>query len=418
MADIHWVGNALAVSQVETFQVTAFDASTTYDITINGIVISTLGVSSVNATAAALQVLLDASTHPYFSTITWSVLTDTITATGPAGSPFIAGATATGGTGTIGAGSITTTHSGPNDWDTDLNWSGGAVPVSADNVTIKDSSNNIAWGLDQNAVDLGNFIIEKSYTGLLGLRLDAFATDGAGVTNVTTATEYRDHYLIIGYDNLDIGENISQGSPAGSRRIKIDNDKAGSSTITVHDTATTSTEVGLPSVRFLFGNSGQDLFVRKAPGGVGVAVDEANETSTMGDVNISDTTTTAQVFIAAGVTITTFTQLGGNNVLQAAATMTSITLNGGLLRTEGDYTITTATNNSGTWTCNHIKTAGDAITTLNVNGGLVDGLLSSEARIWGIVNLEVGGRIRADDSFVTITTLNEPSGVPYTLSAS
>ena len=70
MATKRWKGGALAVSQVGTFTLTAYDVLTTYKITINGKVVSVLGQGGTTATTAtALQAALTASTIPEFTKV-------------------------------------------------------------------------------------------------------------------------------------------------------------------------------------------------------------------------------------------------------------------------------------------------------------------------------------------------------------
>lgn len=420
MADIYWVGDAPAVAQVHTGSIDTVDATpsdNTFTVTIGGIAISEPGDTDVATTATNLRASLNASTHPYFSTITWSGTSGDIIGTADtAGVPFTAALTVTGGgTGTVTDFAVTTASAGPNDWSTALNWSGGAVPVNADNVTFRDNAVNVAWGLDQSAVELGNVIIEQTYTGRIGLDRTNFATSANGETvSSTVAAEYREDYLIVGYDNLDIGQNFGPGSPAGSRRLKIDNDQTtGTPRCTVHNTASSSVDSGLPGIRLKFNNASTELFIRAAPGGVGVAIDEPNETSTLSKVSIPDFATNSAVHISDGVTITTFEQFGGFHVLQAAGTVTTLNVNGGTLTTEGAYKFTTANMNGGTWNANNLDGSDVIADTVNLNGGTLDTLNSSRARTITTLNVEQGGTIRADNSILTITTLTDPDG-PYT----
>lgn len=72
MATRTWLGTAAAVAQVSTVQVTAYDAATTYKLTVNGNVISTIAAGSVNATATALAAAWNLSTVPEFTGVTAS----------------------------------------------------------------------------------------------------------------------------------------------------------------------------------------------------------------------------------------------------------------------------------------------------------------------------------------------------------
>jgi len=410
MAKKYWKGGAGAVAQISTIQITANDTATTYEVTIGGVTVSVPGnAGGVNSTATDLQVALAASTDPYFSAITWTVATDTVTGTAAvAGVPFVATTSVTGGTGTIGAPSTTTASAGPNDWSTADNWSDGIVPATGDTVILADSAVNISWGLDQNAITLTELRIEQTYTGKLGLARSVFATSSDADTTDATATEYRQDYLKAGVTTLTIGQHLGPGNSAGSGRLKIDNVKTGASTTTIHNTGT-GVEANLPAVRLLAANAGADLYVRNAPGGVGVAVDEPGETSTIGSVVISDITQVSRVFLSDGVTITTWQQAGGDNVLQAAATVTTVDVDGGVLLTDGDFGITTCNVTGGILHPHNAPATGNAIGTLNLTGGTVDATGSGASRTWGTVNPD-GGALKLDDAAVTITTLDTPAG--------
>jgi len=416
MSTIYWKGTADAVAQVSTIQITADDAATTYKVTIGGVEVSCSGAGTgVNDTASALQAALDASTHPYFTAITWTVATDTVTGTaGTAGVPFVATSSVSGGTGTIGAVTASTASSGPNDWSTADNWSGGAVPVNSDDVIIQDNDVNICWGLDQNSVALTSLTIKKTYTGKIGLRYTEFATSADGDTRDSSKPEYRDTYLKIVSTSVDLGEHFGPGAPAGSTRIKLDLHTT-ASTVIVHGTANTSAETGLPAVRLKATHANTDVYVRSAPGGVGVAVDVPGETSTVRKISVSDTTTKSRVSCGAGTTLTTWEQLGGSNVLEAAGTVTTVETNGGTLQIEGSYTITALNVNGGTVNDNH--GGSPAVTTATLKGGVTDTQGSNQDRTYTTVNLWPGATLQGDSDNLTITTLNE-SGGKYTLSAS
>lgn len=105
------------------------------------------------------------------------------------------------------------------------------------------------------------------------------------------------------------------------------------------------------------------------------------------------------------MTLTNFTQDGGDNFLKAAATITKIESNGGELITEGAYAVTTLEMNGGIVTSN----ATGAIAACNLKGGTLDMLGSNEARTITVLNPD-GGTIRLDDDVVTVGTWNEPSG--------
>lgn len=410
MSDIYWNGTAPAVAQVENHTIDVFDVTSTYKLTIGDVTVEQIGLVDQETTAAALNVKLDAETHVYFTAIDWTIASAIITATASfAGVPFVIVPSVDGGTGTITQ-SGGTVNSGPNDWNTADNWSGNVVPVNSDDVIIENSSNSIRWGLDQSAVTLTSLIIKKSFAGKIGLKEKVFAQSSNGETVTNADVEYRDSYLNIKATDVQIGENLSNASQTGSGLIKLDLDSV-ASTITVFDSASAA-ETNKPAIQLLANNSSTQIFVREAKGGVGVAVGQPFETSTISRVDIGDSMTQSGVTLGAGVNITTWTQKSGTNFIEAATTITTVSCLGGTLKTEGDFTITTANvGDSGVLLTNNIKTAGVAITTLNIESlGEVDTLESSEARTFTTVNLSRDSVIKADRSILTITTLNEPSG--------
>lgn len=410
MATIYWEGQATAVAQVASSSIDSVDATpanNTFTVTIGGVAISQAGTTNANTTAVALVALLNASTHPYFSAITWTAPgSGVIRGTADtAGVPFEAALTVTGGgSGTVTDFSDDTASSGPNDWSTADNWSGGAVPVNSDIVIIKDGAVNIFWGLDNNGVSLTRLEIHKTYTGRIGLNYSEFTTDGTGTTD-SSAPEYRDVYLKIGTSTCYIGDQYGPGTPNGSQRICLDLHTVACQ-CTVYSTSTGSSETNRPCVRLKANSSSTDIFIRGGSGGVGIASEVPGETSTIGDISISGSS--ARVFVSSGVTLTNIYQVLGESFVLAAATITSINVEGGLITLEGDYTITTLNLNGGEVICNNIKTAGNAITTANLNGGLLDGSQSSESRTWATINLNKGGSF-SKSSAITITTLNEDS---------
>lgn len=415
MATKYFIGGATAVAQVWTGTITAVDATpanNTFTVTIGGIAVTVTGVTDVAATATALRAALNASTHPYFSAITWSGTSGNIVGTADtAGVPFVATLTKAGaGTGTVTDFSVTTACAGPSHWSTATNWSDGAVPVDADNVIIANISQNICYGLSQSSVNLGYLRIEQTYTGKIGLPSFKFATDANAETFTTTVPEYREQYLDIDFDTCDIGQHFGTGAPVGSRRIKVKNSTANASVITVHNTGSAPEETGMTAVQLIPSHADHDVYVRGARAGVGIATGKPGETATVGTVAVSAEDTQTQVIVGPGVTMTDYSQNGGNNQVQAAATIATVLVNDGILTLDGDYTITSLTVNGGTVNDNHKKSSGNAVTTANINGGAVDLSGSSEPRTWATVNPD-GGSITADFSVVTFTSIDEPTGL-------
>lgn len=416
MATKRWTGKSIAVSQVEDGAILTFDAATTYKLTIGGIVVSVLGNTNVNTTAADLITAAAASTHPYFTAITWTnpaAPSATITATATTtGVPFTATLTATGGTGTVTAFSVTTASTGPQHWDDANNWDTGTLPGAADDVIIEDSTSEILYGIDVITAGLDSIKIFQSFSGKIGLDSLRFST-GLNSSNAN-AVEYREDYLKIDVDDIQIGQQIGPGNPAGSPRIKIDNINAAASLMTVFNTGSGSSESNLPAVRYKSNHANADVTLLSAPAGVGIGKDFDGETSLNGDITVRASSSADRLFIGQGVTYTNYTQFDGNCIIDSAATLTLVKATGGELEIFGDFTITTLTNDGSTVTDNHIKTGGDAVTTMNNTTGSMDLNQSNNARTIGTLNQGREATLLIDPNVVTVTTFVKPSD-PYQL---
>lgn len=415
MATKYWLGSSATplVAQIAKAVFATYDVATTYKITIGGVVISQVGTGgTLTATLSALATALNASTHPYFSGITWSsTATEIIGTADTTGVGFSFTGSTSGGTGTCSTPfTITTAGSGPQWWNVATNWSDNAVPVNGDTVYIKNSTTSILWGLDQSAVTLTKLVIDKSFTGKIGLRHYEFATSADGATATANLNDPRDTYLKISATESHIGIFEGDGDVNGSGRIKIDFGSVSGQSCTVWDTASGATDTGYPSILLLMNHNTFNLYVRSAPAAVGVAKGAPNETSTLALCSISDDSENTQVQFGDGVTCTTWTQSGGDNILRAAATVTTVNVNGGNLVIEGDFTITTLNINGATVVDNHIKTSGNAVTTCNFyeRGGSIDFTKSNVARTYATTNLKQQAALNFDKAVVTFTSLVMP----------
>ena len=274
------------------------------------------------------------------------------------------------------------------DFAEDGNWGGGlsaANPANADTVYFKDSSQAVTTGWDQSAVALTALYIEKSYTGNIG---DSY------------------NYLQIGTVRLEIGQNLSAASPAGSGRIKIDLGAATTCTAIIYD-AGTPTDANMPSVRLLAVDAATTIEVRK--GKVAVAY-ETGEVSTIGELVVGSVTNKdedADVWLGEGVTITTITQSGGElDVADSAGTLTTLDVFGGKCRYNGGAAITTANIfGDGTVELNKHGT----ITTLNVfDSGHADFSKTINSREITTAKVGGSGKITYDPAVLTMTNKIQP----------
>jgi len=266
------------------------------------------------------------------------------------------------------------------DWATAANWTGAAVPVNGDDVYFVDSSQSVTEGFAQGAVTLGSLNIAQSYTGLIGT--------AAG-------------YLVINATVLRIGYHYGPGTPAGSGRIKL-NLGAAASTAIIFNTGSPDDSY-LPAVRLLCNHANTTVEVRK--GTVGIAC-EPTETSTLSKVSVSyvsQVTADADVYIGAGVTLTTLDKSGGDCVLECAAT--TVTNGAGKLITAGSGAITTMNCTGGTIESNSSGT----ITTCNAfDAGYIDFTKAQAARTVTTLKIGNSARISLDPSIITLTNKIQP----------
>lgn len=414
MATRYWLGGASAVAQVANATFATYDVTTTRTITIGGVGIGAVDSGgTLTAALTALAVLLNASTHPYFAAITWSSNATQIIGTADvAGVPFVFLASVSGGTGTVSnTYTVATASAGPNDWSTAGNWSGQTLPVDGDTIIFKDSSVSVAWGLDQSSIQPALLRIDQTYTGRIGLRRDQFARAVDGTNLETSVVEYRSQYLHILPVLCELGQNFSAQTANGSGRLKL-NFGTDPCTCTIFNTAASPTDSGQTAVQILSDDAATAIFVRSAPGGVGIAIGPG-ETSTLATVSISDTTSGSKVFCGPGTTLTTWSQKGGTNLISPAATVTTVTVEGGTLTIEGTAAITTMNVYGGTVYSNSTGT----ITTAECNGSsaVIDFLQSNQART--VTNMRVySGTVKADGSVMTFTNIVDRNQ-KYTLTA-
>jgi len=162
MSDINWEGGAPAIAQVidftpanvevgDVFTITLRDdADDSYQITFTATATTVANVVTGLYDAA---VIATAAGHGPWGSVTAADNTTKLTITADtAGTPFWYTTTAVDGGGadtqTLTA-SVATASSGPNDYNVAANYSGGAVPGTADNLRIpKWATDGILYGLD------------------------------------------------------------------------------------------------------------------------------------------------------------------------------------------------------------------------------------------------------------------------------
>ncbi len=334
MASTRWRGGAAKATQVNTFTfagtwevgdlIRVSAGSKSWDYAVTSTVIATFLPLFVTAFEA-----LAAADYPELAEVTASGATPVLTLTcNTAGVPFSITLTpleAGGGAadaqtieaaGIATTGTVATAATGPNHWDNALNWSGGAVPVNADVVTLDFSADQIKYGLAQSGVTLAALYVTSSFSGELGLPV----TNQDG----TSYPEYRSRYLAIGATLCVIGD----GDGRGSGRVNIDFGTV-QTAMTVRATGT-GLESDTEAVQLKGTHASNALTV--AGGEVAVAGFNG-EVSTLLTLKESSGT----VRLGPAVTLGTVTQTGGTLTLHGAATTVTRTAGSTTLRGSGAY---------------------------------------------------------------------------------
>ena len=426
MATVFWTGTAPKVAQISTATPADVDIGDTFKLHVGSEDLTFVATAATVANVCTgLQALWAASTHPYHTTVgtTDDATHITFTAINP-GVEFICTSSIIDGLGGLAPSmpmATTTANAGPNVLTTPANWSAGAIPAIGDMVVIEgDIRPNICWDLGGlSAVNLGECTISQTFTGSIGLNSRKFAitADATGYSE-TPAPEYRAVYLDAHAVDYYVGRHDGPGSPSGSARLMLD--VSTSARIRIHNTGRQASEPGLPAVRLLSNTATGDLYIRRAPGGVGLAVDAPDETSQIDYVQIAAAGNDTRVQLGDGVTMDRWRQDGSNSILAIGdgRTVSSATVNGGTLTTEGAGDVTTVNACGGLVTLNHHGGAGVCVTVLELEGGVCDLAASKGPRTVTTGNLHQGVTLKGDTSVVTITTLNAPADGPYQLEVS
>lgn len=400
MANMYWKGGATAVAQVDDITPGGtIEPGDIFILTVTGENGDTTTVSftatdtTVANVTAGLTAAWNASTHYLCTGITAADLTTKMTLTADtAGVPFTVAATTTESNGDPADGQTITratsvANAGPYDWNTQANWTGGDgdLPGADASDVVYIDGGTIKYGLNQSA-------ISNTLTALYVTRSQIGENGSAGKNP---------SYLQIKASKVDINYTTTSGTSTFPSPVNIDTGST-ASTITVFNSGTNSPTTE-QSVNLKANSASTNVYIRK--GVVGIA-NHAGETTTVGTINVSYVSavnTDAEVYIGDGVTLTTYTQKGGDNLLSSAAT--TINVNGGTLQTEGSGAYTTVNNTSGTFISNSTGT----ITTLNVSGtGISDFTKSQEARTVTTAKLDPSGTFKYDPSVVTLTNKIQP----------
>lgn len=374
MADRIWLGRAKSVAQVVTVQVTAYDAATTYALTINGKSVTAIAAGSANATATALAAAWNAiDDYAEFTAITASANTDTVTLTHDTeGVNFTVASSVSGGTGTIGAATTVTAATGPNHVSNVNNWSGGALPVDGDNIYIPGGTGaSLLYDLD--ALDDVTPALVEIHAGFGALG----ETIGLPDRNAAGYTEYLEKYLLL--DGATICR-IGVGNGPGSSRIRI-NFQATAAAIEGITTGP-SADANTPACTLIGTNASNTFEATNGTYGIALNLGEAatlttarvgqNATVRFGRGTTLGTLTTSGI-VEADCGTTALNQKDGTCSVNLAGAHTAIDVAGGQLNYNSSGTATAITIGPGRVECStDISTRTWTTTTLRPGGSIFD----------------------------------------------
>lgn len=416
MATNYWLGKAPAVAQVTRITVVQSPGvGETYSLSVNNEAVAEYTSNSgesVASVAAELVSAWNASTSPYATGITATDNSDgtldlTVDAAG-IGEPF----TVTASVDLSGGGDLTqsdtTASAGPNHYDTAGNWSLNHVPQAGEDVVLINSAIGILWGLEQSGVAINSFRQEQTFTGPIGLLGGSFRL--AGSANATR-TEYRPTYLELDAATVDLGIHTGAGAPTGSQLVKIDNKRSGASTTVVHNTHRQAQETGKTAVQLLTAHASANVYVRKAPGGVGVGIGSPGETPTLNALEFTTESGSDVLVTGDGTTLASYKQKNGNAIIQATGEVTSMEVDDGELEMLGDFDALALTANGGVTYPNNVSSdTGVELGTVTLEGGTVDWSRSNVPR--GVGKLVPNrGTYVLDDDVVSVVSNSLPSGL-------
>lgn len=313
-------GDAKAVAQQNTVTPASVTVGNEFTVSMNGKDLTFTATDTLVATV--VTGLYDLIVEAQASGGEWQdvVATDKTTYLGvgsaSAGVPFIQTSSAA-----VGAGSgtptlvtaTTTASSGPNHWDTALNWSLGTVPVAADDVFIENTAIDILYGIDQNTVALASLNISASYTGKIGLP-DYRESSGY--------YEYREKYLRIRPGVLRVGYGLG----GGSGRIKIDTGSSAAYTSYIDGTAS-SPEDGVPAL-VLKGSHASNV-MNAYQGSIGAAID-AGSTARIPVIRVGyETSPSSDVTLVLGEGCTLGSIVAAGGTIEINSDFTDLTIKAG-----------------------------------------------------------------------------------------
>ena len=211
-----WIGEATAVAQVRTTQITGAAASSTITTTLTAedgstqSVVTTMTNSTLADQATVYRNTLAASSQSEFQKLSYSVdgVVVTITAN-VAGRPFNMSITGTTGSASV-SNTAVTANAGPNDFNTTANWSRGSKPTADDVVYFTTGSSSVLYGLNQSGISLDQMIVGPGYSGNIGTNTAALQinADAGGEKGMTLGGSGFYYNISGNIENINVTQNL------------------------------------------------------------------------------------------------------------------------------------------------------------------------------------------------------------------
>lgn len=259
------------------------------------------------------------------------------------------------------------------DWTNTTNWSTGAIPVAADEVTIDRTSDDINTNIDQNAITLTSLTIAASFQGTIGDIPDSV-----------------NEFLQISATTLTMGD----GTGNGSQRINIDLGIVVTNINIISASATGADSPKAP-LRINADNASNVIQINGINSNVSF-LDNADDTGALGTIDVINAN---NVEIGAGSTYTSLTIIEGT--ILSSETSGTIKISSGTLRLEGSGTISLIEQTGGEIISNTTGT----ITTYTARGGTLTTTESAIARTITTITQSPGFTFNRNEN-VTVTNDN------------
>lgn len=343
MTTKRWLGNAPAIADIWTINLSGTVTSQTYTVTINSKSIaydSTSGdtVSTVLSGIQAACSAISPAPPAEFAELTTTAL--------PVGGPFTF-LVLTGNTpgkpsviavSTTGAATFSVAHTqtatGPNDFANPLNWSTGTAPANSDTLVFDSGSVPCQYNLNTSLTGI-TLSVEPGYAGQIGL--PAINTD-----NGTAYAEYRPTSLALSGGTVVINSSLIN-------RCHL---AFGTNTAVIRILATGSrVDPNIPVCLITGGDSSSELDITS--GDVGLAWYQGT-TATMPTIRtgyLNNSNSDVSLIVGTGATLTAVTKNGG--VLDTRSSLVTLNqdLAGGTTVLRNEVTLTTGNIHNGTLYC-------------------------------------------------------------------